>query len=121
MKKLLFALALICMIACKQTPEPADNLGEVRFEVSGSPEAQIAFEKGLLLLHSFEYRDAREAFQLAKELDPKMPMAYWGEAMTHNHPLWSEQDYDDAQEVFVHDFVEAWTKVMTLDRFDLES
>ena len=27
---------------------------------------------------------------------------------------------DDAQEVFVHDFVEAWTKVMKLDRFDLE-
>ena len=27
---------------------------------------------------------------------------------------------DDAQEVFVHDFVEAWAKVMTLDRFDLD-
>lgn len=26
---------------------------------------------------------------------------------------------DDAQEAFAHDFVEAWTKVMTLDRFDL--
>lgn len=28
---------------------------------------------------------------------------------------------DDAREEFVHDFVEAWTKVMTLDRFDLGS
>ena len=27
---------------------------------------------------------------------------------------------DDAQEDFVHDFVAAWTKVMTLDRFDLD-
>lgn len=97
------------LIACKQAPDPAENLGEVRFEVSGSPEAQIAFEKGLLLLHSFEYRDAREAFQLAKELDPKMPMAYWGEAMTHNHPLWSEHDYDDAQEVLAQ-----------LDNFDYQ-
>ena len=26
---------------------------------------------------------------------------------------------DDAQEKFVHDFVAAWNKVMTLDRFDL--
>ncbi len=26
---------------------------------------------------------------------------------------------DDAREQFVHDFIEAWTKVMTLDRFDL--
>ncbi|HUF72725.1 MAG TPA: catalase/peroxidase HPI [Gammaproteobacteria bacterium] len=28
---------------------------------------------------------------------------------------------DDAEERFVHDFVDVWTKVMTLDRFDLES
>ncbi|WP_254537057.1 catalase/peroxidase HPI [Halomarina litorea] len=27
---------------------------------------------------------------------------------------------DDAEETFVHDFVETWHKVMTLDRFDLE-
>ena len=27
---------------------------------------------------------------------------------------------DDAQEDFVRDFVAAWTKVMTLDRFDLQ-
>ena len=27
---------------------------------------------------------------------------------------------DDAQEIFVQDFVEAWAKVMTLDRFDLD-
>jgi catalase-peroxidase len=26
---------------------------------------------------------------------------------------------DDGQEIFVHDFLKAWTKVMTLDRFDL--
>ena len=28
---------------------------------------------------------------------------------------------DDASEKFVQDFVAAWTKVMTLDRFDLSS
>jgi catalase-peroxidase len=27
---------------------------------------------------------------------------------------------DDAAEQFVQDFVDAWTKVMTLDRFDLD-
>ena len=27
---------------------------------------------------------------------------------------------DDEQEVFLTDFIEAWIKVMTLDRFDLE-
>lgn len=96
MKKLVVLLAITALWACKQNPQPADQLGEVRFEVSGSPKAQQAFEKGLLLLHSFEYRDAREAFQEAMELDPQMPMAYWGVAMTHNHPLWSEQDYEEA-------------------------
>ena len=28
---------------------------------------------------------------------------------------------DDAREEFVHDFIAAWSKVMTLDRFDLDS
>ena len=28
---------------------------------------------------------------------------------------------DDAKEEFVDDFVAAWTKVMTMDRFDLDS
>jgi catalase-peroxidase len=27
---------------------------------------------------------------------------------------------DDAEEKFVHDFVDAWNKVMNLDRFDLD-
>ena len=29
-----------------------------------------------------------------RQLDPAMGMAYWGEAMTYNHPLWSQQDYE---------------------------
>ena len=109
MKKLVVLLAITAFWACKQNPQPSDQLGEVRFEVSGNPDAKLAFEKGLLLLHSFEYSDAREAFQEARELDPEMPMAYWGEAMTHNHPLWSEQDYDDATEVLAQ-----------LDQFDYQ-
>src|SRR5690606_18685322 len=54
--------------------------------------------RGLLMLHSFEYEDAREAFQEARRLDPAFAMAYWGEAMTHNHPIWQEQDRDAALE-----------------------
>ncbi|MEI9910493.1 MAG: hypothetical protein WDO71_12990 [Bacteroidota bacterium] len=42
----------------------------------------------MLLLHSFEYEDAAEAFIEARKLDPGFVMTYWGEAMTHNHPLW---------------------------------
>jgi len=59
------------------------RLGDAEFPNSGASEAQPAFERGLLLLHSFEYRDAAAAFREAQELDPDFAMAYWGEAMTH--------------------------------------
>ena len=74
-----------------------DALGTVNIQVTGTPEAQAAFERGLLLLHSFEYDDARAAFQEAQEADSTMAMAYWGEAMTHNHPLWRQQEPEEAR------------------------
>lgn len=54
------------------------------------------FEKGLLLLHSFEYEDAREAFIEAQLIDSTFAMAYWGEAMTYNHSLWQKQEKEEA-------------------------
>jgi tetratricopeptide (TPR) repeat protein len=68
------------------------DLGEVDFPNSGSPEAQPYFLRGILLLHSFEYRPAADAFREARRIDPSFALAYWGEAMTHNHPIWGEQD-----------------------------
>ncbi len=73
------------------------SLGKVELEVSGQAAAQESFKKGLLLLHSFEYQDAREAFLEAQKADPEMPMALWGEAMTYNHSLWREQEYEKGQ------------------------
>ena len=69
-----------------------DSLGTLDFPNSGAPEAQEAFITGVLLLHSFEFDDAREAFVEAQSIDPDFAMAYWGEAMTYNHPLWRYQD-----------------------------
>jgi tetratricopeptide (TPR) repeat protein len=46
----------------------------------------------LLLLHLFEYPHAAAAFQQAEKLDPGFAMAYWGEAMTYNHPVWNGLD-----------------------------
>jgi tetratricopeptide (TPR) repeat protein len=68
------------------------ELGVVHFANSGSKRAQPAFERGLLLLHSFEYSAARIEFQEAENLDPSFAMAVWGEALTYNHTLWFEQD-----------------------------
>lgn len=89
-------LAIITVYCCKPKDDFGQYLGVVKIEVSGKAKAIPYFEKGLLLLHSFEYEDAREAFRKAQEKDPNMPMAYWGEAMTFNHTLWSEQDYESA-------------------------
>lgn len=65
-------------------------------ETSANEAAERDFLVGLALLHSFEYNRAATAFQRAQAADPGFVMAYWGEAMTHNHPLWDEQDRDAA-------------------------
>ena len=94
MKNLIFISFLVLIVSCKKEVKNLDTLGIVEFQVTGNKEAQDHFEKGLLLLHSFEYEDAREAFLHAQNADQTMAMAYWGEAMTYNHALWREQDYD---------------------------
>ncbi len=71
-------------------------LGEIDFKATGKTEAQETFKKGMLLLHSFEYVDAAEEFRKAINIDKEFTMAYWGEAMTHNHPLWRYQNYEKA-------------------------
>jgi tetratricopeptide (TPR) repeat protein len=95
-------LILLLIISCKQQETKKNNLGVVNITITGKKSAQPHFEKGLLLLHSFEYEDAREAFQEAQKEDPKMAMAYWGEAMTYNHSLWQEQDYEAATTVLAN-------------------
>lgn len=81
------------------TPGVSQNagLGKIAFPTSGSPAAQAHFIRGVLFLHSFEYRDAREAFHEARRLDPTFVMATWGEAMAYNEPLWFAQDAQAAR------------------------
>lgn len=93
-------IASVILSSCFPGTENQDSqLGEINFMVTGKEVAQPIFKKGLLLLHSFEYNDAAEEFQKARELDPDFVMAYWGEAMTYNHPLWQEQNYDKGNEI----------------------
>jgi len=75
----------------------SSSLGRIAFPTSGSVEAQEHFLKGALLLHSFEFDDARESFQLAHGIDPDFALAYWGEAMTHNKLLWELEDQKAGQ------------------------
>jgi tetratricopeptide (TPR) repeat protein len=94
MRRLTRGLALcvaLCLLALPVHAQETDY-GSTHFPNSGAETAQEPFLRGLLMLHSFEYDDARAAFQKAQEIDPHFVMAYWGEAMTHNHPIWMEQD-----------------------------
>jgi tetratricopeptide (TPR) repeat protein len=75
------------------------QLGRVDFPTSGSPKAQAHFLRGLAALHSFWYEEALEAFRESTKAEPDFMMGYWGEAMAHNHPLWSEQDLTAARAV----------------------
>ncbi len=102
---LLFALCCATpVLAHEKTPpsEPvtvAGNLGETNFPNSGAAAAQPDFMRGLLLLHSFEFDAARESFRAAQAKDPGFVMAYWGEALSHNMPIWGEQDLEAARAV----------------------
>src|SRR4051794_35370787 len=78
------------------TQAAAAPLGRISFPNSGSPAAQPPFIRGVLLLHSFEYDDAIEAFRQAEKIDPDFALAYWGEAMCYNQPLWSHENLDKA-------------------------
>jgi tetratricopeptide (TPR) repeat protein len=72
-------------------PEPGDlrTAGKVDFPVSCAPELQPEFARGVALLHSFFYEEARRIFTSIAEKDPKCAMAQWGIAMTWWHPIWT--------------------------------
>ena len=90
----LFIFLAVCAIGLAQ-----ENLGKITFPVTAKEEAKPHFLEGVLLLHSFEYPDAREAFENAIRIDPDFVMAYWGAAMTHTHPIWMEQDAEAARAI----------------------
>ncbi len=93
------AASLLVAAALAAPAFAQSQLGSVDFPNSGSEEAQDAFQRGIAALHSFWYEEAAEAFKNAQEIDPNFALAYWGEALSHNHPLWSEQDISAARDV----------------------
>lgn len=67
-----------------------DQLGTIRFAVSGKPEAQAHVIRGVKLVHHMMYPEADRAFAAAVAADPKCALAHWGRAMTLIHPLWPD-------------------------------
>ena len=94
-KRFRFPLVLVLAIGLFSALDlRAQQLGNITFPTSGAPAAQASFIEGVKELHSFQFEEAAIAFQRAEKIDPNFAMAYWGEAMSHNHPLWAEVDVD---------------------------
>jgi tetratricopeptide (TPR) repeat protein len=92
-----FASALCVLTFAVALPGETPELGSIEFPTSGPATAQQQFIRGVLLLHSFEYKDARSAFREAERLAPTFAMAYWGDALTENQTLWMHQDVSAAR------------------------
>jgi tetratricopeptide (TPR) repeat protein len=73
----------------------SEGVGTAHMETSCAPAVQAAFDRALALLHNFWYGRALTQFQEIQRADPECAMAYWGAAMTYNHPLWDEPSRED--------------------------
>jgi tetratricopeptide (TPR) repeat protein len=99
-------LALIACLPGTAIARQADRnvphshaLGSVDFKNSGNAAAQPAFQRGVALLHSFEYEDAAEAFRDAQKADASLALAYWLEALTYSHVVWAEEKLEASRAV----------------------
>ena len=94
---LLIALVGGAGVQSATVPEPGDlrAAGKVDFPISCTPAVQSEFARGVALLHSFFYEEARRIFTSVAEQDPKCAMAQWGIAMTWWHPIWTPPTPDE--------------------------
>jgi len=101
MKSLLRLAAIAGAVLFLAFPVTAQQqeFGDIDFPTSGAADAQASFLEGVKALHSFQFTEAGIAFRRAQELDPSFAMAYWGEAMSLNHPLWAQQDTEGAKRI----------------------
>jgi len=76
----------------------ADHLGTVVFPTSCSSTVQPTIERGVALLHSFQYEEAAQEFTVAAHRDSSCAMCHWGKAMTLYHQLWDWPTTDALRE-----------------------
>src|SRR5215472_12630036 len=67
---------------------PPDQLGKINLPTSCSAAVQPTIEKGVALLHSFQYKESEQTFTDAATREPKCAMAHWGKAMALYYQLW---------------------------------
>ncbi len=119
---LMIIFALPCSLPAQGAWHDKEQVGKVDFPTKCSRSVEPTMEKGLALLHSFQYLEAEQEFTHASELDPQCALAYWGKAMALYEPLWDfpstqtlalgREDIEKAQKLGatdarIHDYVEA--------------
>jgi len=98
----LLTTALLAIAALSQDSQPEhsssnseEGLGRVHMDVSCFAKVAGDFDRALALLHNFWYVRALERFEEVSKKDPGCAMAYWGAAMTYNHPFWDPPSQTD--------------------------
>ncbi len=92
-------IGISALTAHDAAADEVPNLGVINFPNSGSEAAQTTFLTGVKAFHSFEFEDAGVAFRETQDIDPTFALAYWGEALSLNHPLWNETNPEAAQAI----------------------
>jgi len=83
------ALSLLLLLpTARSAAQHGDGLGQVHMGTSCAPAVSRDFDRALALLHNFWYARALEGFKAVIRRDPDCGLAYWGAAMTYNHPFW---------------------------------
>ncbi len=81
-------------VALTQASAPHEHdlgeLGSVNFATSCSAGANSHVQRGLALLHHMMYERAAKSFAAADDAQSDCAMAYWGQAMSFVHPIWSD-------------------------------
>ncbi len=75
-----------------------ENVGTIDFPTSATEDAQQHFLRGVAILHSFGWKQAIEQFRAAQAIEPDFALAYWGESLSYNHPLFPEADAESPRE-----------------------
>jgi tetratricopeptide (TPR) repeat protein len=87
--------ALLLLLLPASAAHSQEHLGTVHFPTSCQPQVTASFDRGVALLHSFEFGESIRAFEGVLAVDSTCAMAWWGIALsrwtnpmaTGNRPL----------------------------------
>src|SRR5438093_4797247 len=84
MKAPLTSIALVLVLVAITGPAAQqEKLGKVTFPTSCDAKVQTQFERGVAMLHSYWFTEARKVFESVLQQDPTCAIAYWGLAVNY--------------------------------------